>query len=164
MGDMDRRDVIKGAAALGLASCCGAGGCKMISGKGDAAELDSDAYTIEGGKLKIELEKVARLHTLGGEVKITKGDIPEPIIVGYMGQQNFVAVSLKCPHGGREVELDGMTGSFRCVSFGQSEFALDGTRISGPAKKSLNSYETELTYKGDRQVSARGAVLTVKLK
>lgn len=139
MAGMDRRKFVAGsAAALGCA--CGGSGCKMITGVGDTPEIAAGAYMIEGGKVRITLDQVAELSRVGGSIKITDPKLKEPLIVVRSGDSDYRAASLKCTHGGREIEYRPQDGKFRCVSFGHSEFGLDGSLIKGPAEKPIRAY------------------------
>jgi len=141
------------AAAAGTC-LCGAGGCKMISGVGATPALAGECYTLHAAPrhLEVHLARAAELARAGGSAKLLDRQLPEPLILASPQLGRYVAVSLGCTHGGRELEYDHEGQRFRCVSFGGSEFALDGARLAGPAERALNAYPTRLD--GNRLVVA----------
>ncbi len=149
-----RREFLRAGAvcvAAGGVCLCG-GGCKMITGVGATPAIDPGAYTLqaETARLEIALARAADLARAGGAIKIRDPQLPEPLLLASPQLGTYVAVSLGCTHGGRELEFDPGQHRFRCVSFGGSEFALDGALLSGPAERALNAYPT--TLDGNRLV------------
>ena len=84
------------------------------------------------------------LSQIGGAVKILDKSLPEPIILARVEDKEYVALSLKCPHRGVELEYLKKDKQFRCASLGHSRFKTNGAYIKGPAKKPLKSYSTRL--------------------
>ncbi len=61
--------------------------------------------------------------------------------------------SIECPHRGVEVEYQPEKGEFECASLGSSQFATDGSRLGGPAKKPLRVFRTSFDPDtGDRLI------------
>ena len=151
-----RRDFIATlAAAAGAGTClCAAGGCATFTKVGRTPAIAAGAYDIDGRTVRIRLEQVPDLATVGGAVKMTDARLPEPIIVGRMGEAEYVALSLRCPHRGVEVEYRHKAGDFRCASLGYSTFGRDGARKSGFARKPLRRFDAKLVRDG-------GATLTL---
>lgn len=150
MTTTSRRDFIAAlAAAAGAGTClCAAGGCATFTKVGRTPALAVDAYDIDGRTVRIRLGQAPELATVGGAVKMIDARLPEPIIIGRTGEAEYVAVSLRCPHRGVEVEYRHKAGDFRCASLGHSTFARDGARKSGFARKSLRTFDAKLIRDG----------------
>ena len=145
MTRINRRKFIAGVVTAGAGTCiCGLNGCATFTKTGGAASIPAGAYIVENKNIKIALDKVSELGTIGGSVKITDAKLPQPVIVGRIGVSEYAVVSLKCPHRGVEVEYKHADKQFRCASIGHSTFAADGTYKKGFAKKSLIKFEAKL--------------------
>ena len=145
MAKITRREFVESMAVAGASAClCGVSGCATITGKGKTPEIQSGAYLVEEGKVRITLNQVKELTNVGGSAKILDSKLPEPIIIARTGNNQFAAVSIKCPHRGVEVEYDAAEQQFRCASIGHSLFDIKGAYIKGPAKKSLTKYSARL--------------------
>lgn len=138
------------------ACLCGSPGCSTLNGHGDTRRILAPHYRMNDyeGVLIVALEQVPELGKIGGSVKIEDDNLPEPIIIARIQDEVYVAASIKCRHGGREVEYKHADGRFRCVSFGHSVYDLDGKNVRGPAKKPLAIFP----------VSVHGASLSVKYR
>jgi len=145
MPGITRKKFIAGAVVAGTAVCvCGFSSCATFSKKGSTKALDQGAYIIEKNILKIELSKVPALGMVGGAVKLTDGNLPQPIIIARTGDAEYAVVSIRCPHRGVEVEYKHGEKQFRCASLGHSTFSTDGVFKKGLAKKSLAKYLAKL--------------------
>ena len=133
------------AAAAGAGACaCGTGGCATFTKTGATPPIAADAFTLEGRTATIRLGKVPELAAVGGSVKVIDPRLPQPIIIGRAGPKDYVAVSLLCTHRGVEVEYRHNDGQFRCASLGHSRYGTDGARVRGPARRSLQRFDTKL--------------------
>ena len=143
MIDEERRRFITGTGKVIVGTACGCSllSCKIISGVGDAPELSPALYQIEAGELSISLDGIPELSPVGGSVKITAGELSDPLIIAHVSEGEYVVASVRCTHWGREVEYLPEEGRFRCVSLGHSEFSTDGSLLKGPAEKPLKVYE-----------------------
>ena len=150
MTKISRRDFIAGlAGATGAGAClCGASGCATFTKIGNTPAIATDAYAIEGRTVTVALDKVPELGAVGGAVKVIDPRLPQSMIVGRTGATEYVAVSLRCPHRGVEVEYRHDDRQFRCASLGHSTFGTDGARKRGPAKTSLRAFEVKLNPDG----------------
>jgi Rieske Fe-S protein len=64
-----------------------------------------------------------------------------------------VVASIQCTHRGVEVEYQPEREEFECASLGGSQFAGDGSRLAGPAKKPLRVFRTSFDPDaGDRLI------------
>jgi Rieske Fe-S protein len=148
MSRIKRRDFIAGgtAAAVGAGVCACGLGCASITGVGDTPEIAAGAYIIEGGKLRIALDQAPELGKVGGSVKVTDENLPEPLIIARVADGEYVAASIKCAHRGVEVEYRHKDKNFKCASLGSSRYSLEGAKIKGPAKGPLKVYEVSLGF------------------
>ena len=139
-----RRNVIIGS---GVAVSVAAGGCMCtktgwatITGVGHTPAINSEAYTISGKCLSVDITKEPRLKAVGDAVKVLDEKLEDPIIIVQEKQDTYIAVSIKCTHRGVEVEYKSDDKCFECASLGGSRFKTDGTKIKGFAKGPLKSY------------------------
>jgi hypothetical protein len=125
MIDQERRRFITGTGKVIVVTACGCSllSCKMLTGVGDAPELSPTLYRLEDGELSLALDGIPELSRVGGSVKITSSQLSDPLIIARVGEQEYVAASLRCTHRGRELEYLPEAGKFRCVSLGHSEYS-----------------------------------------
>jgi Rieske Fe-S protein len=114
----------------------------------------------EGRVLQVSLTAVPKLGRDGASVKVYGAQLPEALSMVRLGQQQYAVTSLCCTHGGAELEYDPEDRRLRCVSFGGSEFELDGTLAEGPADRSLKHYPARVD--GDVLVIQLGAAPPAK--
>ena len=83
MVDQERRRFIAdtGKVIVGTACGCSLLSCKMITGVGDVPELSPSLYRIEDNELSIALDGIPELSRVGGSVKITAGQLSDPLII-----------------------------------------------------------------------------------
>jgi Rieske Fe-S protein len=146
MVEMKRREFFTATAAMAVAGACACGleGCATFTKVGDTPPIPAGAYIIERGRVRIALDQAPELAKDGGSVKIIDPGLPEPLIVAHAPDGTYVAASLLCPHRKVEIEYQPKQRVFRCASLGHSTFHLNGTRIKGPAKKPLTSYDARV--------------------
>lgn len=147
MVDIDRRKFIRNGAvtvAFTSACVCGFGGCAAYTGVGKTPAAVPESFSLQGGRLVIDLAKEPRLGQPGGAVKILHPNLPDGLILARVAQDRFEIASLLCTHRGVEVDYDHERGHFQCASIGSSTFALDGRRLGGPAKRPLKEYQAML--------------------
>ena len=65
------------------------------------------------------------------------------IIIAYLGNEEYIALSKICTHQGCTVEYDHAGGQIECDCHG-SVFSQTGSVIEGPAEDALKEYNTEL--------------------
>lgn len=152
MEEETRREFLGHSAMLvvGTTTClCGLGGCATITRIGDTPSIPEDAYSFDAGasRVEVELDKVPQLAKPGGSVKIRTSELPVPLIIARTTAETYVVAAIKCTHWGVEVEYRPESGGFECASLGSSQFALDGSRTGGPAKKPLQIFRT--SFDGD---------------
>ena len=146
MKHMTRRNMVAAIGMAGAGICvCGLNeGCATFTKKGTTPAIAAEAVVIEGNAVKVALDKVPELDTVGGSVKVIDPRLPTPIIIARKGESEYAVVSLLCPHRGVEVEYQHEQQRFRCASLGHSKFATDGALQKGMADKGLTRYEAKL--------------------
>jgi len=65
------------------------------------------------------------------------------IIIAYLGNEEYIALSKVCTHQGCTVEYDHADGQIECDCHG-SVFSTSGSVLEGPAESALQEYNTEL--------------------
>ncbi len=130
------------ASAAGCMFCINS--CAAFSRVGDTHQINTEAYQISPGVLKIDLSKEPKLNEMMGAVKIIDEQLNDGLIIVRVDDHTFVVSSIYCTHRQAEVEFDHQNNIFECTSFGKSRFELDGQNISGRAAKPLQAYETTL--------------------
>lgn len=137
-GAIDRRRILGSALAMvGLPGpCC------------STEPLPTTAYSFSGSTLVIDLKLVPTLARPGGAAKLVDLDRELNLIVVRSGKRRFIALDRACTHGGAPVVYNRRNDTVQCISWGHSEFSLDGKVLGGSAKKPLRSYPVRRT--GDR--------------
>ncbi len=144
-----RRDFLKagGTVLICTCACVDASGCSMISGKSNMPKVPPDASRISDSKLVIDLARVPALAMVGGSAKLVPAGSDKKVCIVRSDENQFKAFINRCTHAGRELEYRHGEKKLRCVSFGHSEFDLEGRKLSGPAKGDLT--KLAVTRTGD---------------
>jgi cytochrome b6-f complex iron-sulfur subunit len=138
-----RRDFLKAGGGALICTCAGVGvgvgasGCAMISGTSSMPAVLPDAARVSDTKLVIDLARVPALAVVGGSAKWVPAGSDKKVIIVRSGHNQFEAFINRCTHAGKELEYLHDEKKLQCVSFGSSEFDLEGRRLSGPAKGDL---------------------------
>jgi Rieske Fe-S protein len=149
MEEQTRREFLGTSAAvvIGTTTClCGLTGCATFTKTGRTPSIPEDAYTFEAdvNRVVVDLARVPQLAEPGGSVKIRDAALSDPLIIARTEEDTYVVASIECPHRSVEVEYQPDRSGFECASLGSSEFALDGSRLSGPAEQPLRVYAASL--------------------
>jgi Rieske Fe-S protein len=141
MKRVTRKEFLIGSATVAGACMCGLSGCATITKVGNTPRIEASAYSIVDGPIvQLSLEKSPHLASVGGSGKIIDTELGDSLIIVRTADTEYVANSIKCTHRGVEVEYHHDKTKFKCASLGGSEFALDGSRLSGFAKDPLKTY------------------------
>ena len=97
-------------------------------------------------EIPLNLLDTPELKPIGGSYHLEVEDLNRDILVAHVSENQFVAVDIKCTHKGCDITYQSDRKTFQCPCH-NSEFALTGFVLQGPAKKNLNYYHAEL--KGD---------------
>ena len=156
---ISRRKFIAGTGAVAASLClCGMSGCSSVSKPGRTPALNKQFYSVKPGeRVEIHTGGNPQLDQVGKSVKIIDSKLDDPLIIAVTAPNRYSCTSLKCTHGGVELEYLAVSQLYKCSGRkcarkerGPSVYALNGRLVRGPAKKPLKIYHTELT--GDRLV------------
>ena len=114
---------------MGAASACM--GCSLAS-CGDESISPVD-FTLD-----ISQPANAALQSVGGSL------IKDQVIIARTSTLDFVALAKACTHQGTTLSYEPTNSRLHCSNHG-SNFSLTGSVINGPASKSLQKFNTELT-------------------
>jgi Rieske Fe-S protein len=97
-------------------------------------------------KLVIDLARVPSLAAVGGSAKWSSSEADnKKVYIVRSGEAHFDAFLNHCTHLGRELEYRHDEKRLRCVSYGHSEFDMEGHVLGGPATGSLTKLRVEET-------------------
>jgi Rieske Fe-S protein len=143
--NIDRRTFLERTVALGSISITAAGLCVCaLAGcvkKDRTPSIPLKWIEISDSELRVNIDRVPSLKR-GGAAKIVHDRLSEPIIIVRPAETRFLALSGNCTHRGRPLEFESEANELRCINFGHSTFALDGSPKKGPAKRALKVYKT----------------------
>ena len=101
---------------------------------------DPEAWTVANGVVSINLSRMPELNNPGGAVRL-EGKDPAPRLLIFHGDDGrHHAVSNRCPHMGRRIDILSGTQLLQCCSVSKSTFDYDGRPVGGAAKKALTAY------------------------
>jgi nitrite reductase/ring-hydroxylating ferredoxin subunit len=128
--ELDRRQLLRSSVATAAFGglCC------------TTPDLPAAAFSVEGGRLIIDLKKASILMRPGGAVKVVDLNRELNLIVIHSEKYRFAALERSCTHGGAQVVYNRHNRTVQCTSWGHSEFALDGLVLGGSAKEALRAY------------------------
>lgn len=94
----------------------------------------------DANDITLKIDGKSPLNKVGGTQKFDyKG---EPVIVIRKSETEFAAFSAICSHKGGPISYNEKTQKFVC-SWHNSQFDINGQRVSGPAQQPLSAYGTE---------------------
>lgn len=99
--------------------------------------------TTVNGVVDLRLDDHAELASPGGMVAITPAGVRDPILVMRLENDEFVVLSLRCPHLGCTVRWDNEAQHLVCPCH-LSTFDDRGSPTKGPAKTALQAYRWNL--------------------
>ncbi len=140
---VNRKEFLKVSGAAAACACAGVSfnGCSMVTGVSNTPAAPERSFSLKAKRLIVDTAKIPELGTDGGSVKLKtgEGDAERKVIIVRSGNR-YLAYEDRCTHGQRELEFAPADGKLCCVSFGQSEFDLDGNVLGGPAEGPLKKY------------------------
>jgi cytochrome b6-f complex iron-sulfur subunit len=104
-------------------------------------QVDSDAYSIKGGTISVNLEKVPELSRAGGSAAIVNDPEQVYLIIARTAENEYVAASSQCTHHEKPLIYDNKEKTFTCISR-KSVFRLDGSIVKGPTEIPLRVYKS----------------------
>ena len=130
--DISRRNVLQYGVAIGAVSACG--GC--IPGGSKKADVVAESV---GNTLRLSETESAQLLEPDSSLLVGfEGDRDKILLVHT--SDRLYAVSSRCTHLGCDVAYDKASGRIVCPCH-NSQYALDGSNLNGPAKRPLQRYE-----------------------
>ena len=121
--------------SLGILGACGVG-CKTTWSNHDfVVELASQNQT-----LSVDLNEYPGLKKPGGYLPISDLAYGLRILLVHSLSGGYLAFSMSCTHKGADVELDENKTGLVCPLH-NSHFSLEGERVSGPARRDLETFE-----------------------
>jgi nitrite reductase/ring-hydroxylating ferredoxin subunit len=106
---------------------------------------DQGCWTYADGKLRLELRRAPELAQPGGAVRLEGKNLPDRILVIRGDDSNYHAFRNRCQHMGRRLDPVPGTPTVQCCSINKTTYAYDGRVLSGPAKKAVGTFETQMT-------------------
>lgn len=146
---MDRRDFLQKAGLAGFAVIAGS----SVLGGFTIPTAKASSRIAAGGirEVPLRLEDTPELKEIGGMYNLEVEDIDKNLLIGRIGEEEFIAVDIKCTHKGCKVSLkmhedpekpkDDEKPFLGCPCHG-STYDLNGAVTGGPSKKPLMKYET----------------------
>jgi len=118
---------------------------KSILGICETAPLGDTLWRLEKNTVRIAVDRVADLQKPDGAVYLKGKGLKYPILVVKTADGNYLAFKNRCTHVGHR-KLDPVPGqaALRCCSVNHSMYDYKGKRLSGPAKKDLDTYRVSL--------------------
>lgn len=118
---------------------------KSVLGICQTEPLDPGLWQVDGSNARISIEKVPQLQQIDGAVYLKGKGLQYPVLVVRAEGDRYLAFANRCTHIGHR-KLDPVPGqsTLRCCSVNHSTYDYEGKRISGPAKKDLETYLVEL--------------------
>ncbi len=144
---VNRKEFLKVSGAAAACACAGVSfnGCSMITGVSGTPAAPEGSWSVEGKRLIVDTAKIPGLAADGGSVKLKtgEGETAAKVII-LRNDGSYLAYEDRCTHGQRELEFAHAEKKLCCVSFGQSEFDLDGNALAGPAEGLLKRYRLSM--------------------
>jgi len=134
-GRVSRRGFLRLGAAAAAAVC---GGCGMFGSR--KADVVAEPRQ---GVIRLTSAQSAALLASEGSILVEAEGHPDKILVVHLADHVLYAVSATCTRMGCTTTYDKDTGEIHCPC-DDSRYALDGSVISGPAKRPLRRYDVTL--------------------
>lgn len=122
---------------IGVAAGLVAAGCSKAP-KWDPKKVDSNE-----GFVEMDLADFPQLATAGGMLAVKPSESRDPVLIMRMENNQFVVMSLRCPHLGCTVRWDNDLQLLVCPCHG-SKFDDTGKRLEGVAKQNLQRHQSQL--------------------
>ena len=109
-----------------------------------APDLPQASLQFDKGVIRIDLKRAPGLLKKGASGRIVDEGRSVDLVVVHVEKKRYVALDRKCTHGGGPVTYIEKRRIVQCTCWGHSQFGLDGTVVTGPAKKKLGVHEVRV--------------------
>ena len=106
---------------------------------------DGEGWHVENGQAVLNLAQLPELAHPGGAVRLEGRGLTKRVLVLRSADGELHAFLNKCTHAGRRLDPLPDGSRVQCCSVGKSTFELDGSLVSGSAKKDLTPLKLEHT-------------------
>ena len=104
---------------------------------------DSSWQVVDGKKVELKLESIPALDKPGGAVRLEGNGLEPRLLVLHGIDDVFRAYKNNCACSGWRIDPVEGEKKVRCCTLAQSTYDYDGKRVSGPAKKDLETLTVE---------------------
>ena len=101
---------------------------------------DEGCWKFEDGKIIVDLERAPELAERNGAVRLEKKNLPNRVLVIQGDDGRYYAFRNRCTHARRRLDPVPGKQQVQCCSVGKSTFEYRGKRVSGSAKKAVDTY------------------------
>lgn len=138
--ERDPASITRRELAVGAASVVG---LSIVGCAGTAKKFEPKTVEATDGIVELDTAEFPDLVTAGGMVAVRPAGERKPVLVMRIENDRFRVFSLQCTHLGCTLRWDDASQSLACPCHG-SRFDDAGRVLEGPAKRSLDEYESRL--------------------
>ena len=117
---------------------------KSVAGICRTTPLAPQHWKVTGNQLRVTVSRAPELTKPGGAVYLTGNGLARPVLIVAKDDGGYLCVQNRCTHFWRK--LDPVPGEQRlqCCSVNHTTYDFEGNRLSGPGRKPLRIYESDL--------------------
>lgn len=117
---------------------------RAIAGICETKPLSPDHWELQRNKALVRIRDVPELQNPGGAVYIQGKGLHTPVLIVRDDDGKYHCFANRCTHMGRR--LDAVKGEpmIRCCSVMHSTFDYQGSKLSGPARKPVQVYDSHM--------------------
>jgi len=106
---------------------------------------DEGCWTFKDKKVIVDLTRAPELSSPDGAIRLEKKKgLSERVIVIHGMDKTYHAFTNRCSHAGRRLDPVPGAQQVQCCSIGKSTFDYGGKRLSGSAKRPVNTHTVTL--------------------
>jgi Rieske Fe-S protein len=107
-------------------------------------EIPQDYYRLSNEGIIVDLTKVKVLDTPGYAALIIDGEKGLQIIIVRPAENDYIALSRICTHGGNVLSYNPKRNILQCNNYNHAIFNLEGQVVKGPAEDPLHVYPSRV--------------------
>jgi len=115
---------------------------KALAGVCQTRPLSPEAWRLEPGSVRIDLDRAGELNQAGGAARLEGRGLARRLLVVRAGV-GFLAFENRCAHFGRRLDPVPGQETLRCCSLNHSTYDYQGRRLAGPARGDLKTLPVE---------------------